>query len=109
MGLRWRKVFVGGPARLNLSLRGIGTSIGIPGLRFGVSATGRKYVAIGIPGTGLYYWHYFGQRKNQPDQPEKNAANTPTAQSGRPPQADGTGPSMAGGWWNDAEFGGERR
>ena len=100
MGLRWRRVLVGGPARLNLSLRGIGTSIGIPGLRFGVSATGRKYVAIGVPGTGLYYWHYFGQPKNRVDQSEKNSANTPAA--------GGTGPSKAGGWWNNPEFGGER-
>lgn len=92
MGLRWRKVLVGGPARLNLSLRGIGTSIGIPGLRFGISASGRRYVAVGIPGTGLYYWHYFGRAKNQTVQSE-NECSMPAA----------------GGWWNDAKIGGDRR
>jgi hypothetical protein len=60
MGLRWRKSFNRGPARLNLSRRGAGWSFGIPGFRFGVGADGVAYLSIGIPGSGLYYIHRFG-------------------------------------------------
>jgi len=52
-----------GPFRWNLSKRGVGVSGGIPGFRIGVSADGRRYVSIGIPGTGLYYFRYLGDRR----------------------------------------------
>ncbi|NBX26602.1 MAG: DUF4236 domain-containing protein [Planctomycetes bacterium] len=53
MGFFFRKSFGKGPLRINLSKSGVGWSLGIPGLRFGRSATGRKYTRAGIPGTGL--------------------------------------------------------
>lgn len=75
MGWRFRKSFKMGPIRWNLSRRGIGGSWGFPGFRVGVSADGRRYVSVGIPGTGLYYQHYFG--RNRSDTP----GSSPTASS----------------------------
>lgn len=63
MGLRFRKTFKTGPIRWNTSNRGMGMSWGFPGFRMGVSADGRRYVSISIPGTGLSYQHYFGQKR----------------------------------------------
>ena len=61
MGWRFRRSFNMGPIRWNLSRRGIGGSWGFPGFRVGVSADGRRYLSVGIPGSGLYYQHYFGR------------------------------------------------
>jgi hypothetical protein len=44
-----------GPLRFNFSRRGVGTSVGISGLRIGQSATGRRYLTLGLPGSGLSY------------------------------------------------------
>ncbi len=48
-----RKAFRLGPLRLNLSKRGLGASVGAPGARVGVDATGTPYVHGGRG--GLYY------------------------------------------------------
>jgi len=64
MGWRFRRSFKMGPIRWNLSRRGLGGSGGFPGVRVGVSADGRRYLSVGIPGTGLYYLHYFGGNKS---------------------------------------------
>ena len=53
MGFYLRKSFKAGPFRLNLSKSGLGMSVGVPGARVGVSATGRGYVHAGRG--GLYY------------------------------------------------------
>ncbi len=63
MPWRFRRVIKAGPARLNIGKRGVGTSWGVPGLRFGRSSTGRRYISVGIPGTGLYYIYYFPRRE----------------------------------------------
>jgi hypothetical protein len=55
MGWQFRKSVNLGPFRVNLSKSGIGYSVGGAGFRTGVSAGGRKYSSIGIPGTGLRY------------------------------------------------------
>jgi len=47
-----------GPFRATLSKKGVGTSIGFLGFRFGETAEGRKYWSFGIRGTGLYYIKY---------------------------------------------------
>jgi hypothetical protein len=47
-----------------MSRSGIGYSVGIPGMRYGVNAYGKKYIAVGIPGLGIYYQYYFGQNTN---------------------------------------------
>jgi len=60
MGWRWRKTKNFGPVRTTFSSKGVGTSFGFLGFRFGVTPEGRKYWSFGIPGTGLYYIHYYG-------------------------------------------------
>jgi len=59
MGWRWRKAFTRGPIRTTVSKTGIGWSIGVPGFRVGIAPTGRKYLSVGIPNTGLYWIKYF--------------------------------------------------
>lgn len=56
MGWSFRKSYTLGPLRINLSKSGIGFSFGVPGLRAGVSSTGRKYVSASVPGTGVRYY-----------------------------------------------------
>jgi hypothetical protein len=48
-----RKSFRLGPLRLNLSKRGLGASVGVKGLRAGVDASGKPYVAGGRG--GIYF------------------------------------------------------
>jgi len=55
MGWLYRKSINLGPLRINLSKSGIGYSLGGKGVRTGVSAKGRPYKTISIPGTGLRY------------------------------------------------------
>jgi hypothetical protein len=64
MGWRFRKSKKIGIFRTTVSKKGVGTSIGITGLRFGVSPGGKKYFSFGIPKTGLYYIKYF-KNKNK--------------------------------------------
>ena len=72
MSWRWRKSFNRGPLRTTFSKKGVGHSIGIPGLRFGRSSTGKLYMSFGIPGTGLYWQKYFGSKKNSKQKKAKN-------------------------------------
>jgi hypothetical protein len=58
MGWRFRKTFSRGPFRTTVSKRGIGWSWGIPGLRYGVSPSGRRYISASIPGTGFSWIKY---------------------------------------------------
>ena len=55
MGLYYRRSFSSGPFRINLSRSGVGYSIGGRGFRTGVSARGRRYTNISLPGTGIGY------------------------------------------------------
>src|SRR5262249_32801531 len=52
MGWRFRKGFGRGPLRATLSERGVGASVGLGRLRFGISPDGRRYMSLAIPGTG---------------------------------------------------------
>lgn len=63
MGFRFRKIFAFGPLRSTWTGRGLGWSIGFPGLRLGIAADGRSYFSLGIPGTGLYYLRHFSRKK----------------------------------------------
>lgn len=60
MAWRWRKSFNFGGLRTIVSKKGVGSSFGFLGFRFGVSPDGRKYWSFGIPRTGLYYIKYYG-------------------------------------------------
>jgi hypothetical protein len=53
MGWFLRKSIRLGPLRVNLSKRGLGASMGITGLRAGVDASGKPYVAGGRG--GIYF------------------------------------------------------
>ena len=58
-GLRFqRRVRVLPGVHLNLSLSGIGVSLGTRGLHAGVTARGQRYVSAGLPGTGLSVRQY---------------------------------------------------
>lgn len=59
-GLRRSSKF--GPLRINASKSGLGYSLGIPGLRMGKDARGRRYSSMSIPGTGLYSRTYTSSR-----------------------------------------------
>jgi len=62
MGFRFqRRIRVVPGVRLNLSKSGIGASMGRTGLRLGMDAKRRKYLSLGLPGTGLSYRTYFGR------------------------------------------------
>ena len=53
-GLRFqRRIRVLPGVHINLSLSGIGVSVGPRGLHAGVTARGQRYVSAGLPGTGL--------------------------------------------------------
>lgn len=73
-----------GPIRTTLSKGGVGISWGIPGFRVGVSANGRKYITIGIPGTGIYFTKYLNQQQqgksNQPRLQKQQQTQQPTTQ-----------------------------
>jgi len=72
MNWNFRKIFKIGPIRTTLSKGGVGMSWGIPGFRVGVSANGRKYITLGIPGTGIYFTKYFNQQQFQNNQQTQN-------------------------------------
>ena len=58
MAWRFRKSKNLGPLRATVSPKGICSSFGFFGFRFGVSSDGRKFWSFGIKGTGLYYIKY---------------------------------------------------
>lgn len=63
MGFRFqRRIRIAPGVRLNLSKSGVGASVGRTGLRLGLDAKRRKYFSVGLPGTGLSYRDFFGQR-----------------------------------------------
>lgn len=78
MGWRWRKSFGRGPFRISMSRRGIGWSLGIPGLRFGRSPDGRTCMSQGIPGTGLYRIKYFPRATTPATQTQPQPPPPPT-------------------------------
>ena len=56
MGFRYRRsISVGKFFRINISTRGIGYSVGVPGMRYTRAANGSRYTTYSIPGTGLSY------------------------------------------------------
>ncbi len=61
-----RSISLGHGVRLNISRRGLGISIGRPGLRVGINTSGRRTVSVGIPGTGIAYRSVKGGRRAPP-------------------------------------------
>jgi hypothetical protein len=65
-----------GPLRLNLSKRGIGASVGVKGLRAGVDASGKPYVAGGRG--GVYFRERLRGAETEPAQPERPRGSSAT-------------------------------
>lgn len=63
MGWYFKRTVKLGPVNLNLSRRGVGYSVGLPGLRIGKGARGRKYVTASRH--GVYYRRLLDQRKGR--------------------------------------------
>ena len=58
-GLRFqRRIRVLPGVHLNVSLSGVGVSVGSGGFHAGVTARGQRYVSAGLPGTGLSVRQY---------------------------------------------------
>ena len=55
MGLRFRKSINFGGARINISKKGVGWSIGGKGARYTKTADGKTRTTLSIPNTGLSY------------------------------------------------------
>lgn len=116
MGWRFRKVWGVGPFRWTLSKKGVGWSVGLPGMRYGISPTGQRYVSIGIPGTGMYWIKYFPARQRRqvtgyPQRHLPNPTNPPTptpppgAATSPPPAAPPAGASPHRRWWQQKGLG----
>src|SRR5262245_35320603 len=88
MGFRFRRLFRKEPFHLTLSKSGIGWSVGFPGVRYGVGGNGRRYVSIGIPGTGLYWFKYLPRfRRSSPSlPPPASPQSVPTLPQSQPQQ-----------------------
>lgn len=99
MGWRFRKQFGSGGFRGSLTKRGIGMSWGIPGVRFGVSPTGRRFLSLSIPGTGLYWIKYFGGEKTPNSGPANLPTGPPTPHLPQPPGQLGQTSSTGTPWW----------
>lgn len=66
MGFSFRKsINLGGGSRLNVGKKSFGISTGIKGVRVGVNTSGRRYVSVSIPGTGLRYSKTIGGGNGQ--------------------------------------------
>jgi hypothetical protein len=79
---QWRKSFGRGPFRITFSKKGVGYSVGVPGVRLGRSPTGKAYVSQFIPGTGFRKITYLDKSKARP--PGSGPIATPPA-VGSPP------------------------
>ena len=47
--LRYQRRFSAGPVHFNVSRSGLGASVGVKGMRWGISSTGQHYSSIGVP------------------------------------------------------------
>ena len=65
MGIFFRKSVSIGPVRLNFSRSGVGISAGVRGLRAGVTARGKSYLAGGR--YGIYFRQNLSSRGESPE------------------------------------------
>lgn len=102
MRWRWRKSIGFGPIRTTLTTRGVGWSVGIPGLRYGISATGRRYISVGIPGTGIYGMQYLGRDPNPQPTPPAPVLPQPHSPPVHVPVVIPASPTQK--WWQQKNF-----
>lgn len=120
MGLRFRKSKKVGPFRVNISQKGVGWSVGVPGLRYTKKAGGGSRVTASVPGTGLSYVKE-SSGNNQRKKPRIAEGNTtklnatkasasrmpvpsPELTEPQPPQNGGKKPGHGCLWWVMAIF-----
>lgn len=120
MGLRFRKSKKVGPFRVNISQKGVGWSVGVPGLRYTKKAGGGSRVTASVPGTGLSYVKE-SSGSNQRKKPRIAEGNTtklnatkasasrmpvpsPELTEPQPPQNGGKKPGHGCLWWVMAIF-----
>jgi hypothetical protein len=95
MGWRFRKSFVRGPLRWTVSRRGVGVSLGILPLRFGLTPSGDRYISFRLPGTGLCWIKYFRRNRTQPTPlPVTSSGAASSCSSSQPPTQSPQKP-----WW----------
>jgi len=68
-GFRRRAGMLGGLLRLNVSKKGLGASVGAPGLRVGMNSLHGAYLRGGVPGTGLSVSESLTHRKTAGHKP----------------------------------------
>jgi len=67
MGLRFqRRVKLLPGVHLNLSMSGVGVSVGGRGAHIGVTARGQRYTSVGLPSTGISWREYQKPVARQP-------------------------------------------
>jgi hypothetical protein len=110
MGWRWRQWTRIGPFKFVFSKSGVGASVGIPGLRYGVTARGRRFVTVGIPGLGLYWFRYLDKAPNPPIR-QKSVPIAKPMKAARPAQSPPSSPwrrvprAVQGiPWWKQADL-----
>jgi len=81
MGWNWRRSMRLGPLRINVSKRGLGYSVGLPGVRLGKDAKGRKYQSLNIPGTGIYRRDYAPTQPDSSNHPSRAWLSAPKVYS----------------------------
>lgn len=120
MGLRFRKSKKVGPFRVNISQKGVGWSVGVPGLRYTKKAGGGSRVTASVPGTGISYVKESGgsNQRKKPRIAEGNTAKLNAAKASasrmpvpspeltepQPPQNGGKKPGHGCLWWVMAIF-----
>ena len=113
MGWSYRKRLKFGPFRINLSRSGIGTSWGIRGFTVTHSSTGRRYLTLSLPGTGLSWRKTLGVSRGitrfrngpAPIPPRPVQVTQPPPGLPVPPASSGTSaPPLVNGmpWWKQA-------
>jgi hypothetical protein len=88
MGWRFHRTLRTGPINWNLSKRGVGWSIGIPGLRYGRTPADIPYISIGIPQTGIYWIKYFNPAASPISAKSSLPVTTISVQPAQPPSTD---------------------
>lgn len=73
--MRFRKSKKFGNLRINISKSGIGASVGIKGLRAGISSSKGAYTAYGLPGTGIYDVKYHSKKSKNNSSDSSDSPN----------------------------------
>lgn len=83
--VRFRKTFnLGGGAKITVTPKGVGGSVGVKGARIGRGVDGKTRVSASIPGSGLSYQHTVGSGKQRAAQQQPAYTPEPHPRKGLP-------------------------